>query len=65
VNRKYQSEQLMVIHESAQTLYKIGVIDGSKMKEFDEACLVGEPEATEERSLARRSRRRGVYVKPY
>jgi hypothetical protein len=52
----------MVIHESAQTLYKIGVIDGSKMKEFDEACLVEEPE---ERSLAKRSRRRGVYVKPY
>ncbi|MDR1072520.1 MAG: hypothetical protein LBL45_02445 [Treponema sp.] len=62
MNRKYQSEQLMVIHESAQTLYKIGVIDGSKMKEFDEACLVEEPE---ERSLAKRSRRRGVYVKPY
>ena len=43
MNKKYQSEQLMVIHESAQTLYKIGVIDSSKMKEFDEACFVEEP----------------------
>lgn len=65
MNRKYQSEALMVSHQSAEGLYKLGVIDEFEMKEIDEMCLTGEPEGAEEPSLTKRSGRRGVYVKPY
>jgi hypothetical protein len=35
-------EALMVCHQSAQTLFKIGVIDAVEMREFDEGCFVQE-----------------------
>jgi hypothetical protein len=31
MKQKYQSEQLMVVHESARDLYEIGLIDTDKM----------------------------------
>ncbi|MDR3341429.1 MAG: hypothetical protein LBT14_01340 [Treponema sp.] len=40
MKKKYQSEMLMVIHEMAQGLYKIGAIDDVAMREYDEDCLV-------------------------
>jgi hypothetical protein len=40
----YQSEQLMVVHDIAKSLYKIGAIDNAKMREFDNDCLVQEKE---------------------
>jgi DNA-binding transcriptional regulator YiaG len=43
MKKKYQSEQLMVIHQSAQDLFELGIIDSAKMREFDEDCLVPEP----------------------
>jgi DNA-binding transcriptional regulator YiaG len=43
MNKKYQSEQLMVCHESAQALYEIGAITEAQMQEFDRDCLVSEP----------------------
>jgi DNA-binding transcriptional regulator YiaG len=43
MKKKYQSEQLMVIHQSAQDLLELGIIDSAKMREFDENCLVPEP----------------------
>jgi DNA-binding transcriptional regulator YiaG len=45
---KYQSEQLMVIHDMAKSLYKIGAIDNAKMREFDADCLVSTPEMVKE-----------------
>ena len=36
---KYQSELLEAIHETAEGLYKIGVIDDKEMKEYDKDCL--------------------------
>jgi DNA-binding transcriptional regulator YiaG len=42
MKKKYQSEQLMVIHQSAQDLFELGIIDSAKMREFDEDCLVPE-----------------------
>jgi DNA-binding transcriptional regulator YiaG len=44
MEKKYQSEQLMVIHDMAKSLYKIGAIDNAKMREFDADCLVSTPE---------------------
>jgi DNA-binding transcriptional regulator YiaG len=43
MKKKYQSEQLMAIHQSAQDLFELGIIDRAKMREFDEDCLVPEP----------------------
>ena len=40
MKKKYESEALMVCHQSAQTLFKIVVIDTDEMREFDEGCLV-------------------------
>ena len=45
---KYQNELDMVIHEMAEDLYKEGLIDDAKMREFDEACLMLEPEPVAE-----------------
>jgi DNA-binding transcriptional regulator YiaG len=45
VKKKYQSEQLMVIHQDAVGLYELGFIDDAAMREFDKDCLVPEPKA--------------------
>jgi DNA-binding transcriptional regulator YiaG len=38
--RKYQSEILGVIHQEAEALHAAGVIDDTKMREYDQDCLV-------------------------
>jgi DNA-binding transcriptional regulator YiaG len=43
VKKKYQSEALMVCHQDAVGLHRLGLIDDAKMREFDEGCLVPEP----------------------
>jgi hypothetical protein len=43
MKKKYQSEQLMVCHQDAEALYKIGAITEAQMREFDKDCLVHEP----------------------
>jgi DNA-binding transcriptional regulator YiaG len=43
MNKKYQSEALMVSHQAAQDLIELGVIDAAEMREFDKECLVPEP----------------------
>jgi DNA-binding transcriptional regulator YiaG len=48
VNKKYESEALMVSHQAAQDLFELGVIDADRMREFDGMCLVHEPEPAEE-----------------
>jgi putative transcriptional regulator len=47
MEKKYQSEQLMIIHDMAKSLYKIGAIDTAKMREFDADCLVSTPETAQ------------------
>jgi DNA-binding transcriptional regulator YiaG len=44
MTKKYQSEQLMVCHQDAETLRRLGIISDAEMREFDEDCLVPEPE---------------------
>jgi len=44
MEKKYQSEALMVSHQSAESLFRLGEISESEMREFDEMCLVHEPE---------------------
>ena len=40
MDKKYESEALMVCHQSAASLFRLGIIDADEMKEFDEGCLV-------------------------
>ena len=41
--KKYKSEALMVIHQDAQALHRLGIIDDGEMKEYNKGCLVKEP----------------------
>jgi DNA-binding transcriptional regulator YiaG len=43
MKKKYESELLGVIHQSAKDLYEIGAISEARMQEYDEDCLVSEP----------------------
>ena len=42
MEKKYQSEALMVSHQSAESLFRLGEISESEMREYDELCLVQE-----------------------
>jgi DNA-binding transcriptional regulator YiaG len=44
MKKKYQSEALMVCHQDAEGMHRLGIIDDAQMREFDEDCLV--PETT-------------------
>jgi len=46
MKNKYQSEFLESLHETAVGLNKIGVINDKEMKEYDQDCLVKEPETS-------------------
>jgi DNA-binding transcriptional regulator YiaG len=46
--RKYYSAASMVAHEMAEDLHHIGAISDARMREYDEMCLVQEPEAAKE-----------------
>jgi DNA-binding transcriptional regulator YiaG len=43
MKKKYESEALMVCHQSAESLLRMGIIDADEMREFDEGCLVSPP----------------------
>jgi len=42
--KSYESEALMVTHQQAEGLYRLGIISDAEMREFDDDCLVKEPE---------------------
>jgi DNA-binding transcriptional regulator YiaG len=46
--KKYGSEALMVLHQDAEGLHRLGIISDVEMREFDEGCLVKEPQAAYE-----------------
>lgn len=49
MTKVYKSEALAAIHDTADGLYEVGIIDKRTMREFDEACLApAEPLAPEE-----------------
>jgi len=43
MKKKYQSDVLKVIHEDMKGMYKLGIINDNKMREFDRLCTVEEP----------------------
>ena len=48
MKREYASDALMVCHQSAESLFRLGIIDAVEMKEFDNGCLISEPETVHE-----------------
>ena len=42
MEKRYYSEALMAVHQSAQDLFEIGAISETEMREFDKSCLVQE-----------------------
>ncbi|MCL2270049.1 MAG: hypothetical protein FWC24_01770 [Treponema sp.] len=46
MKNKYESEMLQVIHEDMKGMHQLGIINDARMHEFDEMCLVQEPEST-------------------
>jgi DNA-binding transcriptional regulator YiaG len=42
--KKYYSEALMVTHQMAESLHRIGAIDDVEMGEFDDDCLIPDTE---------------------
>jgi putative transcriptional regulator len=45
---RYKSEIFEVVHQSATDKFEIGAITPAQMREFDEMCLVQEPEPAKE-----------------
>lgn len=41
--RKFKSDAFEAIHSSATALYKVGAIDKTTMRHFDESCLTSPP----------------------
>ena len=41
--RKFKSDAFEAIHASASALHRVGAIDKSTMREFDESCLTAPP----------------------
>ena len=44
MGKRYYSEALMAVHQSARDLFEIGAISEDEMKEFYEGCFVNEPD---------------------
>jgi len=44
MGKKYYSEALEAVHQSARDLYEIGALSENEMKKFDEGCFVNEPD---------------------
>jgi len=42
MGKKYYSEALEVVHQSARDLLEIGAISEKEMNEFDEGCFVND-----------------------
>ncbi len=54
--RKYRSEIAAAMHETAQGMHRVGIIDKKTMREFDIRCLTKVDELTPAEILAIRER---------
>ena len=48
--RKYKSDAFEAIHEDAMADFEIGAISEARMREYDEMCLIQEPETAYEKN---------------
>ena len=49
--RKYKSDAFEAIHEDAMAEFELGLISETRMREYDEMCLVQEPETAYEEEV--------------
>ena len=59
MKKKYQSKILQAIHEDMEGLHRIGILSDTEMREFDEDCLVQEPN-TSHKTVSSQSRSAGT-----
>jgi hypothetical protein len=64
VKKKYQSEALMVLHQDAVGLHELGLIDDAAMREYDEGCLVQEPDQAPKSTPGARPAPSPAYTSP-
>ena len=57
MKKKYQSDLLGAIHETAEGLHKIGVIDEKEMREYDEDCLAQKPNSIKKTDNPKKTKR--------
>ena len=48
MKNRYESELSQVIHEEMEDMHRSGYISDARMREFDELCLVKEPQTAYE-----------------
>lgn len=58
MTKKYRSDALAAIHETAEALRDIGAVDKQTMREFDDACLTPIEALSGEQILLLRQRER-------
>ena len=51
--KKYYSEICKVIHQDAMAEFELGLISEARMREYDELCLIQEPETVAEAPSAK------------
>ena len=51
---KYKSDILEVIHQSAVDKFEIGAISETKMREYDEMCLLEESDTNQDTMIEKR-----------
>ncbi|MDR1025517.1 MAG: XRE family transcriptional regulator [Treponema sp.] len=44
MEKKYQSEISMIVHQDAEGMHQLGIIDDARMREFDKMCLIRKPD---------------------
>ena len=64
MKKKYASDILKVLHEDAEGLHQLGLIDDAKMREYDEGCLVHEAYMAAETRTSRNKAATPVYACP-
>jgi DNA-binding transcriptional regulator YiaG len=62
--KHYVDEEMMVMHESAQTLFEMGLINTAEMREFDEDCLVQEDKTVPAADVSRSKPVTPVFTSP-
>jgi DNA-binding transcriptional regulator YiaG len=56
MKKKYKSEILGVCHEMMKDMYEDGIVDKTKMDEFDKMCLVPAPKTPKKRGGSRKGK---------
>jgi DNA-binding transcriptional regulator YiaG len=62
MKNEYESEILQVVHEDMKGMHQLGIINDSKMREFDEMCLAPETDAGETSAVQKTKTERADFI---